>query len=65
MTKPTYKDIQFSKEQLDYLMRTFPPGPYPPETSEAMLRSYNGQQMVIAFIREKTRGVDPRSGFPA
>ena len=65
MTKTPNKDIQFSKEQLEYLMKMFPVGPYPPETSEAMLRCYNGQQIVLAFIRERTRGIDPRSGLSA
>lgn len=58
-------DIQFSKEQLDFLQKNFPAVALGPEAPEAKLRHYHGQQSVLLFIRERTRGVDPRGGIPS
>ncbi len=57
--------VAFSKEQLEYLLKVFPPTVLPATATEAQLRHYNGQQTVIAEIQRRTRGVDPRYCFQA
>jgi len=53
----------FSKEQLEYLLKLFPPVAHGPDATEAQLRHYNGQQSVLHAVQRKTRGVDPRAGY--
>ncbi len=57
-----YNDAIFSKEQLEYLLKLFPPIAHGPDATEAQLRHYNGQQSVIQAVQRKTRGVDTRAG---
>ena len=50
------EEVQFHPAQLKYLERVFPSVALAPETSEAMLRHYNGQQSVIKFIATRVKG---------
>ncbi len=54
--------VTFTREQLEFLLKQFPPQAFSATASEAQLRHYHGQQSVIHYIQENTRGVDPRGG---
>lgn len=62
MSKPI--PVAFSREQLEHLRKVFPPQAFGYEVTTEQLRHYNGQQSVMHYIQERTRGVDPRGGIP-
>lgn len=66
MTAKPLADVTFSPAQLALIEQMFPAVVFPAVISEAQLRHYNGQQTVVHYIRERTRGVDPhRQHIPA
>lgn len=56
--------VSFSKEQLEHLRTVFPPQAFDHNVTNDKLRHYNGQQSVLFYIQERTRGADPRGGIP-
>lgn len=48
--------VDFTPAQVAYLENLYPRTVQGPETSEARLRHYNGQQSVMETIRSKARG---------
>lgn len=56
MATSDYKNVQFSQEQLAFLEEHFQLTQFGPTASEAQLRHYHGNQMVLSLVRSKTRG---------
>lgn len=54
--RDTEGNVAFSHEQLKYLEGLFPHVVHGPNSSEALMRQYFGQQDVMDAIRRKTRG---------
>lgn len=57
MAEQKHHDVTFTFAQLDLIKGFFPHVAHGAEVSTEKLRHYNGQQSVVIFIEERTRGM--------
>lgn len=67
MSRPVDRsnEVFFTPAQLGYLEQLFPAVVLGSTTTEAAMRHYFGQQAVLTAVRNRTRGIQPRTFNPS